>query len=103
LRYCRPKYVQATDILRLASDLAELLVHLLRITPCQLRHTANTEEFEIAQHRRANRNQVAQLLFFSGRKTSLTNFGISYKVTSLIKTSYLGKEKIGRPHAEIDT
>jgi hypothetical protein len=27
----------------------------------------------------------------------LTNFGISYKVTSLIKTSYPGKEKIGRP------
>src|SRR3984885_10417297 len=81
LRYRRPKYVQATDVLRLAGDLAELLVHLLRIAPRQLRHGANTEEFEIAPHRRANRNQVAQLLLFAGHKTSLTNFEASYSVS----------------------
>jgi hypothetical protein len=71
LRYRRPKYVQATDVLRPACDLAELLVHLLRIAPRQLRHGANTEEFEIAPHRRANRNQVAQLPFFAGHKNLL--------------------------------
>src|SRR3984885_7773005 len=74
LRYRRPKYVQATDVLRPAGDLAELLVHLLRIAPRQLRHGANTEEFEIAQHRRANRNQVAQLPFFAGHKNLLDEF-----------------------------
>src|SRR5580658_6967947 len=87
LSYRRAKYIQATDVPRLAGDLAELLVHLLRIAPRQLRHGANTKKFEIAQHRRANRNQVAQLLFFAHHKTSLTNLGISCRVTSLNKTS----------------
>src|SRR5208282_2149241 len=73
LRYRRPKNIQAADVLRLAGNLAELLIKLFRVLPGQLDHAGNAEQLEIAQHGRSDGNQVSQFTLFDGHENfSLT-------------------------------
>src|SRR5271165_148571 len=54
LRHGRPKDIQAADVLRLAGNLAKLLIELLWVLPRELGDAANAEQVEIAQHCRSN-------------------------------------------------
>jgi len=66
LRDGRGKYVQATDVLTLASDAADLTVHLARIPTGELRKAADAEQVQIALDSWAHRNELP--------KTSLSAF-----------------------------
>src|SRR5271155_1433099 len=68
LGYRRPKNIQAADVLRLAGDLAEAFVKFLRVLPRESVHAGNAEPVKVAQHGRANGNQISQFAFFDGHK-----------------------------------
>jgi hypothetical protein len=55
---CGVKHIEHARILFPACDMAKAPVHLRRILPCQLRHIADAEHFEISQHSWPDRNQV---------------------------------------------
>jgi hypothetical protein len=59
LCYSRAKDIEAANVQRLLGDPAKLLVKFLRVLPGELADVGNAEQFEIAQHGRADRNQVA--------------------------------------------
>jgi hypothetical protein len=60
LRHRRTERVQHAGILPLAGDAIQPRTHPLRVLLCQLRHAADAQHLEIAQHRRSNRNQILE-------------------------------------------
>src|ERR1700689_1221670 len=58
LRYCCAENIEAADIHRLAGFGAQALVQLVGILARELHHAANAEQIEIAQHGRADRDEI---------------------------------------------
>jgi hypothetical protein len=56
LRYRGAKDVEAADVLVLRSDATQRLVKTLRIAAGELGDAAHAENFEVAQHGRADRD-----------------------------------------------
>src|ERR1035437_6456417 len=80
LGHGRAKDIQHTRVLALAGKAAQLFVHTLRVLAGQVRHALYAQHLEIADHGRANRDQVLETaLLGKHRKFSLTALaGILY-------------------------
>jgi hypothetical protein len=65
------KGIQTADVLVLRCDSAERFVESFRISTCELRDAAHAEDFEIAKHRRAYRDQVREFSRVRGHKNLL--------------------------------
>src|SRR2546430_3706192 len=49
------------DVLMLPCHAAKFFVHSLRVPPPQVSYAANPQQLKVPQHRRSNRNKVAEL------------------------------------------